>query len=287
MDRLFYRRTVFFFLFFLHSAAAFFPQNKIQVRVKEIKNKAVYDTLIYGARLEPAALLKVYSPISGFVDQLYVKEGNLVKVNQKLMVVRRKTASSDFLPSVIRSPIDGIVAYVNVVSQNEIFERGELITIGDISSYKVNLLLSDKDIHRIKRGDSVYLKESSIYGKVDSINLVPEGDTGLFRVSVLFDAQRGFFIGRFLELEIRVDFFRGVVIPMEQLVSKYGKTFVYLYTNGTAKMQEITLGKRYNKEYSVLSGVRAGEKIIVSYDKLLFDGAEVVVTEDRPLEEKR
>lgn len=250
-----------------------------KVQVSALKKRNVYETLIYGARLEPAALIPVYSPGNGIVNKLTAQEGMMVTKDSLLAEVKRKNLSSDFLPWQVKSPIDGIVAYVDTVQNSEVFDKTKLLTIGDVSSYKVNLLLSDKDIQKIKLNDKIYVKGTNVFGNVKSISLVPEGSSGLFKVEVRYQKYPNFFIGKFLELEIRINPFTGVVVPIEWVVSKYGKNYLYIYNDGVVDMREVKTGGRYGKDYAIVSGVKVGEQVIIGYDRLLYSGLKAQITE--------
>lgn len=272
------------FIVYCFLCCAVFAQEKkenivAKVQVSALKKRNVYETLIYGARLEPAALIPVYSPGNGIVNKLTAQEGMMVTKDSLLAEVKRKNLSSDFLPWQVKSPIDGIVAYVDTVQNSEVFDKTKLLTIGDVSSYKVNLLLSDKDIQKIKLNDKIYVKGTNVFGNVKSISLVPEGSSGLFKVEVRYQKYPNFFIGKFLELEIRINPFTGVVVPIEWVVSKYGKNYLYIYNDGVVDMREVKTGGRYGKDYAIVSGVKVGEQVIIGYDRLLYSGLKAQITE--------
>lgn len=278
-------RKIVFIMFCFLSFSVFAQDKKdeivAKVHVKELTKRNVYETLIYGARVEPAALIPIYSPGNGIVSNLTAKEGMVVSKNDLLAEVRRKNLSSDFLPWQVKSPIDGIVAYVDTVVSSEVFDKTKLLTIGDISSYKVNLLLSDKDIQKIKLRDKIFVKGTEKNGYVEAISLIPEGSSGLFKVEVSYPKYSDFFIGKFLELEIRIKPFSGVVVPIEWVIAKYGKNYLYIYNDGVVDMREVELGERYGKEYAIVSGVKVGEQIITGYDRLLYSGLKAQITEKK------
>lgn len=250
-----------------------------KVQVSELTKRNVYETLVYGARLEPAALIPIYSPGNGIVSALTAKEGMTVSTGMLLAEVRRKNLSADFLPWQIKSPINGVVAYVDTVLNSEVFDKTKLFTIGDVSSYKVNLLLSDKDIRKIKLYDKIYIKGTENFGYVNSISLVPEGTSGLFKVEVSYRRYSGLFVGKFLELEIRINPFSGVVVPIEWVMAKYGKNYMYIYKDGVVDMREVKLAARYGKDYAIASGAEVGELVITGYDRLLYSGQKAQITE--------
>lgn len=267
------RMIILCFLLVLFQAVS---QEKV-VTVRKIQKGRAYDTLFYGARLEPAALISYSSPVTGIVSNIMVREGDVVRVGTPLISVVRRSTASDFLPSVVISQVNGVVARINVNANQEISERAEMIVIADVSSYKADLLLSDKDIVRIKKGDEVYIRNTSIKGEISSLSIIPEGNTGLFRSTVHFKPQKGLFSGMFLELEIRVEYFEGILIPVEWIVNRYGKTMVNLAADNKVVFREVETGKRYGSRIAVVKGLKEGDFVIIRFNRTIFDGDEVVV----------
>ena len=129
--------------------------------------------------------------------------------------------------------------------------------------------------------DKIFVKGTEKNGYVEAISLIPEGSSGLFKVEVSYPKYSDFFIGKFLELEIRIKPFSGVVVPIEWVIAKYGKNYLYIYNDGVVDMREVELGERYGKEYAIVSGVKVGEQIITGYDRLLYSGLKAQITEKK------
>ncbi|MCH5150723.1 MAG: hypothetical protein J1G30_08655, partial [Spirochaetales bacterium] len=75
--------------------------------------------------------------------------------------------------------------------------------------------------------------------------------------------------------------FGGVVVPIEWVASKYGKHYMYIYTDGIVDMREVKLAARYGKEYAIASGVKVGEQVITGYDRLLYSGMKAQIAEKK------
>jgi multidrug efflux pump subunit AcrA (membrane-fusion protein) len=68
-------------------------------------------------------------------------------------------------------------------------------------------------------------------------------------------------------------------VPVLAVIRLGGQTFVYVATSQggkyVASQRAITIGDTVGNDYAVLSGLRNGEKVIVSGTQFLQDGAPV------------
>ena len=63
------------------------------------------------------------------------------------------------------------------------------------------------------------------------------------------------------------------------IVKQSGSTarFVFVYKNGKVAYKQVEVGQRIDKVYEILSGLSAGEQIVISGQSRLIDGSEVEV----------
>ena len=216
-----------------------------------------------------------------------MKPGTVVDKNTALFTVTRKSAASDYLPYTVYAYAKGTVAQISIVINQEITERTIAITIADLSHYKTELLLSDKDVQRVKTGDNVYIRNTNLMGKVNWISLIPEESGGLFKAEVVFQPHPTLYAGAFKDIEIRVDYFKGIVIPIEWINRKYGQTLVYLVKDNIIEYREIVTGKRYGDKTSVIKGLKEEEQIVIRSNKTLFDADEVRVNTESNADQRR
>ena len=72
---------------------------------------------------------------------------------------------------------------------------------------------------------------------------------------------------------------KHVVVPDVAIVKQAGSgaKFVFVYSNGKVQYKQVELGRRDNTDYEVLSGLNAGEQVVVAGQSKLVDGTEVKV----------
>ena len=69
------------------------------------------------------------------------------------------------------------------------------------------------------------------------------------------------------------------VVPLDAVVSFVGINKVFVVQDGVAKPREVQVGRVVDGQQEILSGVKAGESIVVSGQTKLYDGAKVRVKE--------
>jgi len=69
----------------------------------------------------------------------------------------------------------------------------------------------------------------------------------------------------------------AITAPNESIVKEMGRNVVYVYSNGRAKQTFLDLGMRTESDTQVLSGLNAGDTLIVSGIMQLRDGLPVVI----------
>lgn len=87
-------------------------------------------------------------------------------------------------------------------------------------------------------------------------------------------------VGTYAEVEIPVDGSRDCVsVPERAIIERYDDTFVFVVEDGVAERRRVELGDSSDGCYRVLSGVSAGERVIVEGHGHLRDGDAVSESE--------
>ncbi|MDR2137126.1 MAG: efflux RND transporter periplasmic adaptor subunit [Synergistaceae bacterium] len=185
----------------------------------------------------------------------------------------------------LKASIAGVVAARNV-EPGEVAEVGKsLISIVDTSDMEAQLMVSKKDIHNIGKNTQVELLVDGVASKGWVKRLSPEAQTGsgLYPVVVGLSPQSGILPGTYLEGRFLVEQKKGViVIPSDVVMYRGDKKFVYV-ANGDAggdakaKLVEIRTGEGRGGRVIVTSGLNVGDRLIVSGNRTLFDGALIAI----------
>lgn len=178
------------------------------------------------------------------------------------------------------------------------FEIGEtpppgatVVEITDRTSLIMDIFLAERNLNSVSIGDSavvtgVSLRGVSFAGVVRAIS--PKGDerTKLFRAELVVE-NPGLLLrsGQTLTASFSRRVESGkIVIPSEAALSRDGRPHVALVLNQRASFQPITLGERIGSGVTVLSGLKAGDRIVVEGALALFDGAPLNVIREISLD---
>ncbi len=270
-------------VFSIFSCVFIFADDLAEVRIEQITIRDSFDTIQYGARLEPNFIYEYFAPITGIVDTIFVAEGNFVNAGAQILSIRRRNQSESFQPVIVTANVSGVITDLTVRRSSEVVERNAIFSIADISRYKMNLLISDKDIPLLRVNDTVYIKDGDrITGRITNISMLPDMRTGLFNVEVSFSRSPSLFSGKFVLVEMRVNPFSGIMINNSRVIRKFGKTFVFVYLDGKVQMREIAIDRVIGEDAIVSSGLSQGESIVTWFSKRLNDGDQVVIAARRP-----
>jgi len=182
----------------------------------------------------------------------------------------------------ITAGIDGIVS-ARHVEPGEVAEIGRsLVSIVDPSDMEAQLMVSKRDINNINSNTRVELLIGGMVseGWVKRISPEAQSGSGLYSVVVGLDAGSGARPGTYLEGRFLVDRKENVlVIPSDVVMFRGNRQFVYVVRDNAdnadkkAGLVEIEIGEGRNGRVIVTSGLNAGDQLIVSGNRTLFDGA--------------
>jgi multidrug efflux pump subunit AcrA (membrane-fusion protein) len=249
------------------------------VEVEQVFRETVYDTVRYGARIEPESVTSQKAPFAGTIISIYVTEGQSVRNGTALYSITRTSlaATGDYVPMVVRAAAAGTVLTIPAEVGDEVSDKAEKLQIADLRYLKAVINISDKDIPLFRVGlECTIPAENNITGTIKKIAIVPNLQSGLFPAEVEFSDTSQLFTGKFVTMEFKVNPLEGIFVPGNSIVSRYGKQFVYIIADSTAEMAEIEL-IRMSGSRALVSGIAPGDVIAVSNTRMLMPGMQVRV----------
>ncbi len=96
-------------LFILKSAGVFGKTEGIKVTVEEVSKRNITEVITANGKVQPETEVKISSDVSGEIVELYVKEGDQVKVGDLLLKIR---------PDIYQSNLDRMLASLNSTRAN-------------------------------------------------------------------------------------------------------------------------------------------------------------------------
>lgn len=183
----------------------------------------------------------------------------------------------------IRAPFGGVTG-LREVSVGDYVEAGQkLVDLVRLDPIELDLRAPEVVLSSLAVGQNVDFGVASFPDQVFSATVMaiaPTVDAGGRSVSLrarLDNPEQKLRPG--MSARVRIDLTnhgRALMIPEQAIWPSGEQKMVYLVVDGTAKLVPVTLGARQPGLVEVISGLKAGDEIVVAGQLKLFDGAKVV-----------
>jgi len=180
------------------------------------------------------------------------------------------------------SPVKGTVISKNIEAGNNVSSKQLLMEIADTKKLIVKSAVSEEYISKISMGQPVKVKLHSIEGSdfVGKVSLVTPGirlETRTANIEVTLPVDDRLRPGMTATLAIAVAQKKdALIVPQDALIVKLnGDRFVFIVRQGLAKMMKVNTGIESNSEIEIVSGLKAGDIIVIVGQENLKDGVKV------------
>jgi len=184
----------------------------------------------------------------------------------------------------ITAPISGKVTSIVVSSGEMISPSIPLLSIIDVSRIFVKVGISEKDISKIKEGQTVDLEidafpEEKFQGEVVSKGVAVDQISKTLEVKIeILQPEVDIPVGVFARGDILIKTNQdALVIPSSALTRKKNGIYVYVIEEGIARQKEVVLGIIQDERVEILEGLSEEEEIVVLGNQELEDGLKVDV----------
>jgi HlyD family secretion protein len=203
-------------------------------------------------------------------DDIWAK--NLQKISFEQSQISLNKAYKDLEDYYIRAPFDGVVTGLDA-SAGDSISRDEILASVITTDLKATISLNEIDAVRVKVGNKVKLTFEalnglSVEGKVSKVATIGKVAQGVvtYDVEISFDSPNELLKpGMSVSVEIEIDNAKNaVIIPSEAIKKNGGKPFVLVEKGLNTEKREIEIGLNDDIYTEVKSGLKEGEKVIVS-----------------------
>jgi len=178
----------------------------------------------------------------------------------------------------VRAPFSGIVGLNLVDLGARVDDKTVLTTLDDRSEVEIEFALPETLYGQIKPGltvvaDAVAFPGRTFNGSVVSIDSRIDPTSRAFKVrAAIPNPDLSLPAGMFMHLAVILERHEAVMIPEEAIVVEGSDTFVFVADNGKAARKSIDIGQREVGAVEVVSGVSAGDEVVVRGVQRLRDG---------------
>lgn len=183
----------------------------------------------------------------------------------------------------LRAPFDGIIGLRQISEGAYASPTTVIAKLTKISPIKVEFAINERYSGQVGTGTPVSFSlegNPNIYsGNVYAVESIIDRITNTLTARAIYPNQDGALRpGRTVNVRIRMlDIPNAIAIPTEAIVPEMGVDKVFLYKSGRAQPVAIDKGLRTESQVQVLSGLHAGDTLIVSGTLQLRTGLEVLL----------
>lgn len=232
----------------------------------EISEKSL--TIQVGGRLKPKARIVHQTSTAGIIDSVYIQEGQYVKKDQYLYLIKRDEIGSDYRPISEKSRLNGIVSEILIQENSEVKSGAQAVVIIDVSRYSMESTVTDKDVFSIPVGQKATGKTPdgiNVYGYLKYRSQEPDYNTGLFKFTFELPAQKGLHIGQFLVLNIPTASKKGYFLERGAVTNIYGNDYVWKISEDMTLIQQpVNIGQFYGDYIEIKEGIESGDRYLAN-----------------------
>ncbi|GGP73062.1 RND transporter MFP subunit [Shewanella ulleungensis] len=217
----------------------------------------------------------------------FISQDAMAKLEFNLQAAKaqRDLAELQVKESQITSPIDGVVAARHIKLGNMAKEFQELFYVVNQDQLHGILHLPEQQLASLRIGQhaSIIQQQSNhtaaIDAKVLRISPIVDAQSGTFKVTLAVPNQDATLkAGMFTRVELKYDTHQDVLtVPYNALINQDNTQALYVIKDTKAERREVILGYRENNTVEILSGVSAGEQIVIRGQQNLKDQSLVEV----------
>ena len=226
----------------------------------------------------------------GRLKQLY-EQGGLAQSDYEAAELNFQVSKSTYdnllENTILRSPISGVVSARNYDRGDMFGMAAPIFTVQQITPVKILVGISEGDYTKVKKGDNVTLTVDALPGKTFSgtiKRIYPTIDPLTHTVNIEVNVpnqNRELRPGMYAKVNVTFGHSSSIVVPDAAVVRLQGsgQRNVFVVENGIAVQREVTLGRHFDSQYEILSGLEVGEQVVVKGGSALRNGAAVEVIE--------
>jgi RND family efflux transporter MFP subunit len=218
------------------------------------------------AALHAARMRALFADSAAPKAQLDAAEAGLARAEAGLNAARAGRAEVEAIAdyAVVRSPSSGVVTQRWVDPGAFAAPGAPLVTVQDQSRLRVTVTAQPLQARALRRGQAVEVLVEGVTARGVVEAVVPATSGGLYTINAIVpNADRRLAAGGAATLRIPSGTRAAVLVPEAAVRHQGDLTGVLVQTGGTATMRWVRVGPARDGRVEVLSGVRAGDVVLV------------------------
>ncbi len=239
------------------------------IEVKPVGAHEIRVELALPGEIGPDAdrLAHIVPRFPGIARKVAKRLGDSVRQGEVLALIEGNQSLATYE---VKSLIAGTVIEKHVTLGEFVRDDADVYVVADLSRVWVNISVYARDVHRIRRGQSVRVEAveggGSAVGVIDYIGASVGDETRAANARVVLpNGNRSWMPGAFVTAHIATESVNApVAIPDAALQQVEGRTCVFVEDGGGFASRTVTTGRTDGKWTEIRSGLKSGERIVVS-----------------------
>ena len=187
---------------------------------------------------------------------------------------------------ILRAPRDGIIGYRNAEVGSYLNAGSKVFSLVDNSHVFVDCSISENDAAVLENGMNVNVTIDALgknfTGKLIYVSPAMDETSKTYTARIEIDIDKntvkaGLFARSSIDILQRKD---TIFITKEAVISRNGRTFVYvLKEDNTVEERDVKIGLLNDTEEEIISGLNAGDRIVMTNQDRLKDGMNVKIAD--------
>ena len=238
-------------------------KKNLELQKKEVARleSLIGDNLIAQSRLD-STRQQVFDLEAELAQLKYSVATNAARVKMKR--AQRDLAKRKLARTVLRAPFDGYVNQVYIDEGDYINANQPALTVVDTIEFDVQIDVRGELVEALSLDQivNVEVNQKTIQGVIVSLQPDPDINTNTHEIRIRVpneNIRAGALATVMLPLSLQA---QAQMIPVTSVLNLHGNTYVYVLEGDRVRKTPVSIGKRVDDEYILLSGLKAGQKIV-------------------------
>ena len=253
------------------------------VRTQVAEVVTLHDYINTNGDIEAVNSVTVYPDIGGKIVSTNVTPGSPVRRGDVIARVDPSEPGSSYTLSPVLAPINGSIIKTPLKVGTKVTTSSAVTTIGDIASLQITAKIPERYVAFLRTGLKAEISleaypDAVFAATVTHVSPVLDVNARTKEIVLTFDENDARVnAGMFGKVKLYTrDYGGAVALPSDAIVTKGDKPYLYVIKDDdTVEQREITFGQSVDGIVQVLSGIEAGERVVVEGGQVLSNGAKV------------
>lgn len=253
------------------------------VRTQVAEVVTLHDYINTNGDIEAVNSVTVYPDIGGKIVSTNVTLGSPVRRGDVIARVDPSEPGSSYTLSPVLAPINGSIIKTPLKVGTKVTTSSAVTTIGDIASLQITAKIPERYIASLRTGLKAEISleaypDAVFAATVTHVSPVLDVNARTKEIVLTFDENDARVnAGMFGKVKLYTrDYGGAVALPSDAIVTKGDKPYLYVIKDDDiVEQREITFGQSVDGIVQVLSGIEAGERVVVEGGQVLSNGAKV------------